>query len=178
MIVIIDGPRGVGKTTTIKLVENLLREEGLKVAVFKAERGDDPWLDMRSTVAELVANHEYDVFLIDRFHFTEAVMRIADGTENPTEMRTMVHLISDHLSTAGAMTILMNADNGALVQRVSSRADGRGDENPNAYTEWQKAIKFGLTYCPDVYELDTTGLTQSRISMMIRVMILNKLRLL
>lgn len=145
MIVILEGPRGTGKTALAKAFIQPLSELGYTPTIFKSERGLDPYSDMRETLARLqveTASNPNKAVIIDRFHLTEFVMRIADGTVKRGKLiHDMVDIayILEHLQ---AWVVVLSTVEMERERRVSERNDGRGDEAPAVMDAWDYAHCF------------------------------------
>lgn len=127
MILIIEGPRCAGKTTIAHKVVDILNESGITAQYKKFSRADDPIEDMKQRVLEFDRIRSI-VYVIDRFHLTELVMRLADGTVMPSILNRKIKTIDGLLGRAEASIVVLKTSQQVLKRRVEERNDGRGQE--------------------------------------------------
>lgn len=144
MIVVLEGPRGVGKTTIARELAPALTELGFEVALAKFERGSDPTTDMLRTISSLKNDFRSSstATIIDRFHLTEFVMRTVDNTVTRDVLAINMVNLSYALERAGAWVFVMTAPEAVRKDRVTKRDDGRPDEPPEVLATWQFLTTF------------------------------------
>lgn len=137
MLIIFEGPKGVGKTTAIEATKKLLVERGFEVEVAKFERGEDPTADMANFVNQLYLNgrptkEDADgsfnkvVTLVDRFHITEFVYRTFDGKHARSEATTLgdTIYIQRLLMAARASVVILHCSDEDRIERIKHRLGG------------------------------------------------------
>jgi len=146
-MVIVEGPRGVGKTTALDLVERYLIQARQEPVRFKAERGEDPTTDMLETIMRIVnASYHFPtrVLLVDRFHITELALRLADETRSTKELVRDTSIIQQILISEKFPTFLLYCQEEERQRRVSLRDDGRPDLTPTQQSIWQAVVGSNL----------------------------------
>lgn len=128
MIVILEGPRGTGKTTLCSELVNRLKEVGLPAELHKGQRVGDPIEGMISTIHEKFT--EDKIWIVDRFHLTEWVMSIHLERRDFVELTRDIRCIDIHLQQVGALGVILDAPDTVIADRVTRRNDGRGFEMP------------------------------------------------
>lgn len=145
MIIVLEGPRGVGKTTIAHNLVPVLTNLGFKPTIAKFTRGEDPTADMQFTIRKLVADSHgpgSPATIIDRFHLTEFVMRTADDSVPRSKLALDMVSLSYQLEHAGAWVFVLNADESVREERVKQRDDGRGDEPVDVIDTWRFLTTF------------------------------------
>lgn len=140
MIVVIEGERGVGKTTMVRTVVTMLRiarffdKRVPRVAAEKWQRGKNPHKDMIEQIKQM--SNDSDVHIVDRFHVTEFVMRLEDllevaavsgnihaKDEERENLHAELHHIHNELCAVHAPTIVLTCGWKTVRSRVNRRKD-------------------------------------------------------
>jgi thymidylate kinase len=137
MIVVIEGARGVGKTTLAKALVFALNacrvfDPRLPSAKYeKFTRTPQPHEDMHRQINEMMADGRLHV--VDRFHITEFVMewwRTSSRNKGALlRLDTERAEIAQRLVSAGALVYVLTADSRLILRRIMRRRDSlrRGD---------------------------------------------------
>lgn len=131
MIVIIEGPRGSGKTTIAKAVVEALSERGLQAKYWKADRNSaPPQAGMMHTIL-LMSQQPETVWVLDRFLLTEIVMSACLRRTRIDALQSMFADLNSRLRNADALTFIINSHFTNLNQRLAAREDiSRRDDIP------------------------------------------------
>ena len=142
MIVILEGPRGTGKTTLCAELVRRLNDDGLPAEVHKGQRVGDPIEGMLSTLSEKFSTDR--IWVVDRFHLTEWVMSIHLQRRDFVELTRDIRHIDTLLDQAWALGFILEAPDVVLLDRIQQRNDGRGMEMPLSESRklWDAASKL------------------------------------
>lgn len=170
MIVILEGPRGTGKTTLCLELVSRLQALGLPAELHKGQRIGDPIEGMISTIREKFT--EDKIWIVDRFHLTEWVMSIHLERRDFVELTKDIRCIDIYLHQAGALGVILDAPDVVIADRVVRRNDGRGFEMPLERSRklWEAAAALSgfMSVCiNDIDQFETVmhdliGLVRSR----------------
>lgn len=137
--IVVDGPKGVGKTVVLDRLELMLKSKGLNPRRFKAERGEDPTLDMAEFLMGTVFQAKSkEVWLIDRFAATELVMRTLDETVPPEQLSANFEYLNFLMLGMCVQTIYLVCQNDTRLERMGKR--GRDDDD-GAFGAWIEFYK-------------------------------------
>lgn len=141
-IIVLEGIRGSGKSLMAVRLDNVLTGFGYRAGVAKWSRGEKPWEDMAEQLKyaqeDLVESGNF--VIIDRFHFTEAVMRVADKTEQYLDMLIKAVEMQFAIEAIGGITFWLNLPPSLAIERVKARNDGRGLESPEVPFIWDNMM--------------------------------------
>jgi thymidylate kinase len=167
MIIIFEGPKFSGKSTAIKLTAKMLKERGFEVVVEKFYRSDDPTHDMLLRIRELADLGRTPegfkvVHLIDRFHLTEYVYRMADGNF-PISEQVLVEdtILIQRMLLAARATVIITQCNDELerLERITSREYRFGQtlDTLEALELWKSTSDAFNNRYHNVVWMDTAG---------------------
>lgn len=168
MIVVFEGPKGVGKSTAIKTLSELLCKNGIDNEIMKFERGEvDPTHDMLNALTYLAdKTRTFDgfkkVFLIDRFHLSEFVYRHFDKNFPIDEDTTLSDTIMIHrmLMAVRATVVILSCDDEKRKERIFNRIGNNEDiENPERLEFWKSLGEQMKRRYHNVSLIDTTEKT-------------------
>ena len=144
-IVIVDGPRGSGKTSLLDAVESELGKRGQEYSRFKHERGSDPFADMVHALADFTSQPDI-VWLCDRFLLTEYVFSI---WKNRMPITTLVNKsihISNLIAMVDAVHLVLMADPEVIEERLADRPEERKWDMPKDL--YAPIWKASIGVCP------------------------------
>jgi thymidylate kinase len=143
MIVIFEGPQGVGKTTLIEKVDSLLDSRGFESVAWKVPRGTDPIKDMNDSLDHEFGNKEV-VYLLDRFHLSEWVIYYYTGKwanrEQWWEYAEQLQAIDVRLREMGALIVFITTEPEVAETRL--KALGKEDILGNSEEALRKWYDF------------------------------------
>ena len=116
-IIIVEGPRGSGKTTLTKRIEELGYER------MKFERTNEPSCDMVKQIGEMM--EKGGKYVIDRFHLTEFVLRAYDMRVLPGKLLNDTKAIQFALRVLDARVVVLDASDDLLSKRILADFSGR-----------------------------------------------------
>lgn len=134
MIIVLEGPRGVGKTTIATLLEGKLVAMGMPVIRHKWERGEFPYVDMAGQIRKDLVPGQINI--VDRFHLTEYVMG-RHLRRNPVKfLHNATMWIDAFLEMRHAIGLVLTASEKVLEKRM---ADHKPEDMPipKALTLWR-----------------------------------------
>lgn len=167
MIIVLEGPKGSGKSQTIEIIASRMKAKGIEVEVLKMDRTDDPTGDMLVQLTHLANLGRTEagfkkLYLIDRFHLTEYVYRMADG-KMPIDLQTLVTdtiLIQRMLLAARATVIILTCnDKEEIARRMDERPyrEFETADSDEVVALWQSvSAAFNKRY-HNVVHMDTMG---------------------
>jgi thymidylate kinase len=175
MIIVFEGPKFSGKSTAIKLAAKILKERGFEVVVEKFDRSDDPTHDMLLRIRELADLGRTPegfkvVHLIDRFHLTEYVYRMADGNF-PISEQVLVEdtiLIQRMLLAARATVIVMQCnDELERLERITLRGYPLDQtlDTPEALELWKSTCDAFNKRYHNVVSMDTSNKKKEAVAL-------------
>lgn len=141
MIVIIEGPRGCGKTTVATKVTQTLVDMGFNAEYVKIHvRGEDPTKDQFMCIVDWSRQAD-KIFVVDRFHLTELVYRMYDGKVEINRIKREMTLVANVLAELGSLVFFLYVPGPVRDRRVAARNDGRGQDIVSADADelWQFA---------------------------------------
>lgn len=149
LICILDGPRGVGKSTTAKLLAERLEVSGLSALVFKKGKRDDlDELDNMVQHLRVLQMCSQDVVIIDRHVGTEIAMSYALRREDVETLKMWAAVVNDVLEKLNAVNVILLADPVLLEERLKRR----GTRPPDLPVEQVgPAWYFALQHLPGAY---------------------------
>ena len=139
-LIVVDGPRGVGKTTmTTQLVEEL--KGSIDIELFKSQRPVDPITQMHQAI-NMFSENPKKVFVCDRFSLTEWVMSTALNRVEPRRLRRTISIIEERLFDLNTHYFVMMAPIDVLDERLREREAGRGWDVPKdvVWPLWTAAV--------------------------------------
>jgi hypothetical protein len=132
-----------------KMVTEKLNAMGVDAEYCKFERAENPSVHMRDIIHSFEQNPT-KVFVVDRFHLTEYVMRLADKTVTPSLLKRSTGVVDRAIGAAGGSVVVLTASRNTLKRRIETRQDGRGLEMESFYLSeslWNNACKnFWVDY--------------------------------
>ena len=140
--VILDGARGVGKSTTAQQVVGLLQKVGLDAIYFKkGPRNDnDEYANMRDHINSF-RQKKPQIAIVDRFVATEIVMSLAHERVNPRILFGWAEGIERQLHMAGCLHYILTAPTWFLNKRISERGTRQLDMPEHLLTPlWNVSI--------------------------------------
>lgn len=129
MIVIIDGPRGSGKSLMCEALRMEFINTPIRVEKFKSTRPDDPFEEMIQAINSFSFNHDR-LFIVDRFHLTEYVFSVYHNRVPLSKLINQTIHISRKLERASAIRVVLMASPEVLAERLKNRPEGRGPDMP------------------------------------------------
>lgn len=158
MIVIIEGQRGTGKSTIAKKLNDVLEFHGVSSRIMKFTRGDNPHRDMRKQIIDMSLDPTSEIFIVDRFHLTEWVMRVVDGQPGE-KLAIEATKIAKILHDVSAMTFILSCDKPIRKERLQKRNDGRGDEadDERVSAMWEFVSAAQVDEWPNVVAINTSS---------------------
>ena len=148
MLIVIDGPRGSGKTTLVNGVVEKLQEYEVPVMKFKSERPADPFEQMKDAIDYFRSRSDL-VWVADRFSLTEFVMSTALERINPIYLGKKMDEIHKYMAAnIVSTTFVLFASNAVLDRRIKQREKGRRwDMEKKAVTPlWRAAISLAIPH--------------------------------
>lgn len=147
MIVIIDGPRGAGKTTLAEYIRDQATHIGLNAYIAKNARPEDPLEFMLERIREGRGNH---ILILDRFHWTEWVMSCWHKREAVETLDAWCKTVEVHLTMTPTVGFILQASTAMLAERIAMRNDDRGYEMPlnHAVRIWEAALERSRIMMP------------------------------
>ena len=141
MIIIVDGPRGSGKTHLCDKIEQTCETFKLQTVRWKSIRGDDPFEEMLDAIDDW-DQHPHTVYIVDRFSLTEFVFSIWHERVFLYELIRQIKTINAKLHSAKAIHIVLMADLQTLEERLEDRPEGRRWDMPKEVIRplWTAAI--------------------------------------
>lgn len=180
MIVIVEGPRGVGKTTLCTEIVNWLNDANTRVELgrlghqydaavyFKASRGADPVADMVATIDSQLETPNV-IHVWDRGPLTEWVMSTLNSRVPALDLTIGVQSVLAKLAGQNAAIVYLHVTPQVLLQRLSGREGDRRNDFPTAHgavrawdisaAYWAAKFPFIVGYSPvntiplDVYSV-------------------------
>lgn len=149
-LIVIDGPRGSGKTTLVDGVVRSAHEAGIHhVNQIKMTRPDKVFLQMHQFLCE-VEKHQDLIYVVDRFSLTEYVMSEFYQRVNQVELISRIETIQRRLREIDAFYFVLFTRTDVLEKRINSRdADRQWDIPKNQVgLYWGQAFQIfrdGLT---------------------------------
>lgn len=141
-IIILDGPRGAGKSkVAINLIAHL-KSEKKKVRAFKRLRPIDPFREMEQSITKFQI--ESDVYHVcDRFSLTELIFSSYHKRVPQAELEAHIWHIHDMLAIAKAKYYVLLASVNTLDKRIKQRDDGKTWDMPQSMVlgYWQNAVQ-------------------------------------
>lgn len=120
-IVIVDGPRGAGKTTTAQHIVSSLAAMKINATYFKKGlRAEDEYQNMVDHILMFARMPEH-VVVVDRFIATEFVMSTAHNRVPARTLVTWVSLINSMLKDVKALHYILLPDVAILDSRLAQR---------------------------------------------------------
>lgn len=129
MIIIVEGPRGSGKTTMCHDIRRAFDAQGIPVELYKADRTDDPHGDMMRTFA--VHGPSNTVYIWDRGPLTEFVMSHYYSRRTDDDLMASLSAEFELLLEHDSLIMQMVVTATELRARYDGRADGRGMDVPS-----------------------------------------------
>lgn len=160
-IIIIEGRRGVGKTTMCSELHGKLTSMGIDARLWKSERTDNPTLDMAHSIAEMILEPDV-VFILDRFHLTEFVLSAELGRRKLGALINDTFYISRILRNQRALVFLLTAADEDVTLRLSERrqedrAKSEFDSQADEQAVWLAAFElFGGPH-GQIVRIDASG---------------------
>lgn len=145
-IIIVEGPRGVGKTTLSNRIAALLATGGAQYHIAKFERPGDPHSAMMRIIPQLA--NDTIVHIVDRFHLTEYVMSTYHRRRPSFELLASTMHIDRTLQQYNAIGVILSAPPEVLSDRIAHRNDGRGLEMEAQESEKLWSLARGYTAFP------------------------------
>lgn len=121
--VIVDGPRGAGKTTTASLIVDLLNVSGIRAKYFKKLERDprDEYTNMVNHIAKFRATGE--VVVCDRFVATEFVMSVAHNRADEPILTRECREIDRRLDELDVVHLILLPPLTVIAQRLAERGE-------------------------------------------------------
>lgn len=153
LICTIDGPRGVGKSTTALELVKQLEVMGFSAIYFKKGLRDT-FSEIENTVAhyKVFSLHSSDFVVIDRMAPTEIAMSHSLHRESPETLETYAKIVTDIEQAIGAVTIVLRADPYLLEKRLERRGTRGPDLSVHRVNE---AWDYAKLLLPDAVEWTT-----------------------
>lgn len=139
-IVVIDGPRGVGKSTMSRQLVDLLVSRGYTATYFKKEirDPDDEHGNMLRHIDQFVKLPE-QVVVVDRFVITEWVLSSYFNRKPHQQLYRYCYDVYDTLRALRAVHVVLYADEQTLTSRLDSRGTRQWDMHPSSLALWRTA---------------------------------------
>lgn len=132
-MIVVEGPRGSGKTTLVAQLVPALQAAGVNAIARKESRTAVPPTHAMLELIDMVLETPDTLFVFDRFHLTELVMSFMLHRRPIRDLVGETVMIDSALDALAAHRVLLLANPEILDQRVQQRADGRGhDISPSA----------------------------------------------
>lgn len=128
-IIICDGPRGVGKSRLVELIDKECQRKGLQTNIFKGERGEDPFEQMENALRNF-ESHPHTVHICDRFLLTEIVFSIYHRRSPMERLYRGFQQINSRLRPPDVLHFLLIASPEVLELRLTERPEGRRTDMP------------------------------------------------
>jgi thymidylate kinase len=189
VIIIVEGPRGVGKTTLCQALVDRLNEPPLReelasigfnydVAVyFKASRGADPVADMVASIESQLETPNV-VYVWDRGPLTEWVMSTLNSRVPALDLTVGIEFVLTKLVGQNAVIVYLHVPKRILRQRLAGREGDRRNDFPTvrgavcawdiSAAYWAAKFPFIVRYSPvnaiqlDVYSIISACLVAAR----------------
>jgi len=160
-LIILEGPRGIGKSTVAYELRNLFMKTVNDVSVWKVQRGLDPIADQLHAIAydfNAALSSRNCVVIVDRFHMTELVMTQYYKRRNFADALRDFELVDRLLRLVGAYGFCLTADCDTLAARIGQRADGRGLDMPieDSFALWTEIAKQSHFLTIQNYSIEKT----------------------
>jgi thymidylate kinase len=133
LIVLIDGPRGSGKSTIAQGVVERLTTDGIKALYFKkGVRSADN--EERNMIDHLnrFSLPQWNVVVIDRFLLTEWVMSTWHSRLSSRELFEGCHRVNEQIKKINALHYCILAPSGVLDERIKKRGTRGWDMDKDA----------------------------------------------
>lgn len=120
MLLAIEGPRGVGKSTTIKGLKDFYESKGLSVAVI--DHDPEPRSTLCARLIEFVQADDAQVIIHDRFHLSEFVYSLALERRGLAELAFEMQMVElaiqeQRIKGNGVFTIVLEASQSIIANR-------------------------------------------------------------
>lgn len=128
MMIVIDGPRGVGKTTLIRELQSRSDQHiQVHIDVLKNDRPKHPYVFMHQVLnraeSKQIQHGVPYIIVSDRFHLTEWVMSTYYKRNSFEYTGKRVKIIQDRLDVIGGKTFVLKASLEQIEQRLLMRQD-------------------------------------------------------
>lgn len=132
MIIIIEGPRGAGKSTICSQVKAIVERLGIRINVLHPARDADPILAMIKFVHFIRDRGEpRTIYLVDRFHLTELTMRAfelqetdlsqLDKSNEVAQLVAQASKVAIEIDSVPSLVFLIVSNRNRLLMRVARR---------------------------------------------------------
>lgn len=169
MLVLFEGPRSVGKSTTISWAAKQLTQRGFKTEVVKFERSSNPYKRMMEVMPDM-ANSGLDViYLMDRGHITELVYTFYHSRSVEYTLEQVMEL-DRLLSTLDTLMVYMVCDPIILADRMENDEKESEGDIESILDLFQNAIE--LTTIQTAY-VDTSLMSETDVKTFVSMIILH-----
>lgn len=139
-IVILDGPRGVGKSTMAQELVARVKSQGHSAVYFKKEIRDpaDEYTNMMRHLDMFVQLAE-EVVAVDRFVVTEWVLSSYHDRTPAAQLLTDCINVAERLRALKAVSVVLYATEQTLTERLETRGTRQWDMHPSSLALWRTA---------------------------------------
>lgn len=140
-LVVIDGPRGVGKSTTALTVVNNVLELGRKAMYIKKMREEGNEINNMMKWLDKVDNDRQTLYVFDRFVVSEWVHSILADRVSPHTLMLGCRAIQKRILEMGGLHYVFTAPTQTLFNRLESRGTRKIDQPwPTVEPMWRAGI--------------------------------------
>lgn len=144
-LILIDGPRGSGKSTTAQTIVDVLNSQGRQATYFKKglRSEENEYQNMMDHLARW--RREHGIIVVDRFVATEWVMSTAHERVHARQLMQECIDVNMELLKMAAIHVILLPSLGALAGRLEERGpDGRlwDMEKQLIHPLWRSAYAF------------------------------------